>query len=79
MPYSIFYSGNFAIHGTVYVDRLGLRYDGLRQSNLWVRNHLWLVYSPCSALNQNYTRDEEQDPQIEQKHPIGVIEDIRSR
>ena len=25
MPYSIFYSGNFAIHGTVYVDRLGMR------------------------------------------------------
>src|SRR5437667_988386 len=25
MPYSIFYSGNFAIHGTVYVNRLGTR------------------------------------------------------
>jgi lipoprotein-anchoring transpeptidase ErfK/SrfK len=25
MPYSIFYSKNFAIHGTVYVDRLGSR------------------------------------------------------
>jgi anaerobic selenocysteine-containing dehydrogenase len=25
MPYSIFYSGNFAIHGTVHVDRLGTR------------------------------------------------------
>jgi lipoprotein-anchoring transpeptidase ErfK/SrfK len=25
MPYSIFYSGNFAIHGTVYVGQLGMR------------------------------------------------------
>ena len=25
MPYSIFYSANFAIHGTTYIDRLGSR------------------------------------------------------